>query len=523
MTKRYPTPSLKVIQYTASTPAETLKKTVELIGSAIKDGANYLPIRSHAAGLASRAGPKDYLGQVAAIFNDFVKRWRYVHDPIARETITTTGPAIYSQTLGASAKPGERGYGDCDDATTAIGSMLAAIGLPVRIKTIAGPKAKQNQIFTHVYPEVRIPKTGWVSVDAVGHPRHGLGWTPPAKREATWTTSGRLVSARGEFPRALKNVLKNMVPKTATIQGFGSTQEVIEMNTAQNWPDYGLDRFGLAGDVNDGQELEDFSKVGILEFGAYADRMGIINGDRLGILMEYDDDDGPDDSDLVRTKMLEMAPEDIEHTRLYGYPRLGSVALADDGDYYQYISDPQLGGWFKKLRKRVKRKAKKLWKKGKKFAKKIIKKLPGGKYLLKFHAKLHKIAMKIAKPLMKYVGKYAKKLAPIAAMIPGYGPAIAGALYSAGKITDVLKKFGVGVDKKGKPKFKSGKQAKQFKRALVKQAKRAKKRGWDKKMKRKVSKSRRRAQVGRRRLIKRGTSAHRAVLRGVGIDLYDDE
>jgi hypothetical protein len=78
---------------------------------------------------------------------------------------------------------------------------------------------------------------------------------------------------------------------------------------------------------------------------------------------------------------------------------------------------------------------------------------------------------------MKFVGKYASKLAPIAALIPGYGTAIAGALYTAGKIAKVMQQFDVKTDKAGHPKFKSPKHAHAFAQALRSHAEAAKKTG----------------------------------------------
>ena len=80
-------------------------------------------------------------------------------------------------------------------------------------------------------------------------------------------------------------------------------------------------------------------------------------------------------------------------------------------------------------------------KKIKKGIRKVISKIPGGKFLLKIADKIHKVAMKFVKPLMKFVGKYASKLAPFAAIIPGFGPAIAAGLHVAGKIAQVYNKF----------------------------------------------------------------------------------
>ena len=122
---------------------DQMKETIRLIGSAIKDGSKYLPIRNHAAALATKAGPKDYLGQLNAVFDSFVKSWRYVKDPFGNELITRSPNALYNLVIGGGPKnPGighGKGAGDCDDATAAIGAQLRAIGFPVRIAVTSTP------------------------------------------------------------------------------------------------------------------------------------------------------------------------------------------------------------------------------------------------------------------------------------------------------------------------------------------------------------------------------------------------
>ena len=309
--------------------------------------------------------------------------------------------------------------------------------------------------------------------------------------------------------------------------------------------------YGLGAYSGDSTSPLNWNEYGLLEFGAYAGQMGIIDGDDTGLLMDFDGDDIVDDLHpdyrglgLVRNKMLEVAPVDYELIRRYGAPRLGSVALGDDGDVYQYVKDPELGGFFKKIFSKVGGAIKKgvRWVGSK--AKQLISKLPGGKYLVKLYDKVYKTSMRLVKPLMRIVGKYAKPLSKIAAFIPGYGPVIAGALHTAGKITDVLKKTGVKLDKKGKPQFKSGKQAKRFKKELKKQAekmkrkkrkkkeekKRGKKQDWKKQYKAKLLKKLQREQARKTgrpvapeqpksgRLLKAGTPEHKQYLRGLGID-----
>jgi hypothetical protein len=154
------------------------------------------------------------------------------------------------------------------------------------------------------------------------------------------------------------------------------------------------------------------------------------------------------------------------------------AGLGDDGQVYTYDG---FAGFFKRLFKKAKGFVKKIGA----GIKRVIKKIPGGKYLVKLGEKIHKISMKFVRPLVKFVGKYASKLAPVAALIPGYGPAIAAGLMTAGKIANLMQKFDVStVGQKGKPrnlKFKSKKQAKDFEHALKREAAEEKKRQKDSK------------------------------------------
>lgn len=290
------------------------------------------------------------------------------------------------------------------------------------------------------------------------------------------------------------------------------------------YEDHGLQNYGLAS--TDNAEPLDWSKYGLSEFGAYIDQpLGMIDGEQIGLAMEYDEDDyvhGPRGA-LVRTKMLEMSPTDIAHCRRWGKPRLEAVAIADDGDIYSWTETPGYGGFFKKLVKRVKKRVKKVVKGVKKVAGKVksgikkasrrmIKALPGGKYLLKVYDKVKKVGMKLVKPLLKYVGPIAKKIAPIAALIPGYGPAIAAGLYKVGKMSDVIKKYKVKIDKAGRPIFKSGKQAAAVKKELEKAAQRMKSKGG--------GAGRRKGRRKSPRLLKTGSPEHRRRLQGYGLAGY---
>lgn len=506
---------IRAYKYTTDTPPEALRATIALIGRGIKDGSKYVPLRMHAARLASKARPKDYLGQVKSIYDSFVKSWRYVMDPLETELVTISGPQILREVIGLGKPKGEHGTEDCDGATVALGAMLRATGFPVLINTIEKPHPPGilMGLFSHVFPSVKIPGVGWITVDAVGHPAHPMGWTPPHSRMAVWDLDANLIARKGQFPPAFNQMLsvdvrgitgqrshKQKGVRQMSLQG-------IDMNF--DFPDHGLHNYGLAG--TDYNEPIDWSTHAALGFGAYVDRpVPIVDNATLGLVIEYDDSDivarSLDGSPLVRTKMLEMDPIEVAYALRTGAPRLGALALSDDGDIYQWRHTP-MGGFFSKLFTKVKSVASKIKggiKKGISWvgskAKALIKKLPGGEYLIKIYDKVKKIGMKLVKPLMKYLGPLAKRVAPLAALIPGYGVAISAALYKVGAMADTLKKYKVKLDKVGRPKFSSGDQAKKVKRELEKKAEKLKRK---KKKKKKGKKKEKMKELLARKMAKR--------------------
>lgn len=429
-----------------------MKGTLKIIGDAIVDGSRYLPIRNRAAALATTALPKDYMGQVGAIFADFVKRWRYVRDPYGRELVHRSPKQVFELVMGGrSDSPGVgfgKGAGDCDDATVAIGAQLASIGFPVRIATIAPLGAPPGRMMSHVFIQTKVPGIGWVTVDPVVFPKHGLGYTPPHSRIATWDLTGQLLDQQGNG------------------RGLSGMEDIVQTQLEQ-WRDYA----GMGDYTEPGEELLDFRVYGIKDFGIYADYMGMMGG--CGLMAEVE----VDESGRAWTPALELRPEDYRYMAQNGVPYEGMPALGDNGSVYMY--DPGLG-FFKSIFSAAKSAVSSAVSKAKSLGKSLISKIPGGKYLMKLGNKVWKISKKLVGPLARFVGPLAKKLAPVAALIPGYGPAIAAALYTTGKITDLMKKYGVStVKKKGGPnklKFKSGSKAKAFQKALKKLASKQKKR-----------------------------------------------
>lgn len=439
---------------------QQMKETLRQIGSSIRKGSIYPPIRNHAAAVASLARPKDFIGQLRNIYNDFISRWRYVKDPTSRELLTASPEAIWRLTIGGDGigVGYGKGAGDCDCATIALGSMLEGIGFKTRLGTTAPIKARPGRLFGHVFIQAFVPKRGWITVDPVLHPKRPFGATAYHSRMALWDLDGNLLGTKGNY-----------------LGGEEESDEMAMERNIEEWPDY-----GMAGVTEEAyEEPSDWSLIGLNDWGwmsvpgggkvSTVATYGYIDGSQLnGMMAEVDENDTWDEATgTYRTPMLELSVDDYQYMQQYGQPYDGMLALGDTGEPYVYDG---LSGFFKKLFKKIKKGVKKVAKKIKKGIKKVLKKTKFGRWLIKVGGKIKKIAMKIVKPLVKFVGKFAAKLAPIAAMIPGYGTAIAAALCAAGKIANLMQKYGVFTE--GKPgkvrtlKLKDPNKFKKFSKAL---------------------------------------------------------
>lgn len=236
------------------------------------------------------------------------------------------------------------------------------------------------------------------------------------------------------------------------------------------WQDYGMGGY----DDDSNEEPEDWRLHGLPDYGAYSEQMGILTCEGLSGMAVEVTPQLYGNQLLARTPLLELTPEDYKYVSVMKAPYAGMMGLGDDGAIYEF--DGSLG-FFKRLFKGIKKVARKV----RKAVRRVIKKIPGGKYLIKLGKKIWKIAKKFVRPLAKFVGKYASKLAPIAALIPGYGPAIAAGLYTAGKIAKIMLKVGATVKAVrggniSKLVFPSGSKAKKFQKILKKAARGEKKR-----------------------------------------------
>lgn len=140
-------------------PRGTLE-TLKLMRAVTRAGKRSLAIRQLSGSLVNGAQQKDY-AEEARIIQAFVRdRIRYVRDIRGVETIQTPEKTL------------EFGYGDCDDKSTLVASMLESIGHPTRFVAMGlrdGP-------FSHVYVETKLG-TKWAGVETTEPVE--FGWTPP--------------------------------------------------------------------------------------------------------------------------------------------------------------------------------------------------------------------------------------------------------------------------------------------------------------------------------------------------------
>jgi hypothetical protein len=151
------------------------KKTVAYITRLIKEGAKDFYVRQKAIDILFQYGiqPKDYLGEIAALFEWVKNNVRYTRDIHRVELLHTARRML------------ELRAGDCDDMTILLAAMLKAIGHPVRL-ALVGFNPRRKTLFTHIYLEV-FDKGVWIPLDpTVNRP---MGWEPPADHKQLFTVA----------------------------------------------------------------------------------------------------------------------------------------------------------------------------------------------------------------------------------------------------------------------------------------------------------------------------------------------
>lgn len=123
-------------------------------------------LRQLAAMVVGGIEPKDWCGEVAALFDFIKKTVRYLRDVTYCETLATPWQTI------------EQGFGDCDDQALALASLLESVGYDTRFTAMSFWPNPQP---SHIMAEVLLG-SDWVSGPVVSLDTtedRPMGWRPP--------------------------------------------------------------------------------------------------------------------------------------------------------------------------------------------------------------------------------------------------------------------------------------------------------------------------------------------------------
>lgn len=157
------------------------------------------------AGLDSHAHKRDV---IAAIFR-YVKQIRYIHDPAGSfDSVQNARTTI------------AKGFGDCDDLSVLLATLLAQVGLQPRF--ILARYKEKSRGYDHVYVDVELPQAegGRIALDPSAN-RRGAGWESlkSIERLTYPIFAGPLQSLNGTMQLALQGaaVGLNFVPVVGPI------------------------------------------------------------------------------------------------------------------------------------------------------------------------------------------------------------------------------------------------------------------------------------------------------------------
>lgn len=164
--KYLPKEDMKVYDVKLSNSNRATYESVEVIKKLIDEGKKDLVIRTLAEKITQYIPQKDYKREVKAIYNFVVRRLRYTKDIHRVETVHRARELLRRHKKAA----------DCDDFVILTGSLLQAIGHPVRI-VIIGNNYKDKEDYSHIYIQVNVDNK-WIALDG-SVPGAKAGWEAP--------------------------------------------------------------------------------------------------------------------------------------------------------------------------------------------------------------------------------------------------------------------------------------------------------------------------------------------------------
>lgn len=136
----------------------------------VKYGKRNAAVREKAARLTEGLPQKDRIGEIRALFNYVQKHIRYIRDPRGVEILNYPDQIMQQE------------WGDCDDKSVLLASLLEAIGHPTRFAAV-GFNAPGE--YSHVFVDTIVGDKKWLSLDTT-EPRP-MGWRPPGIKSClTW-------------------------------------------------------------------------------------------------------------------------------------------------------------------------------------------------------------------------------------------------------------------------------------------------------------------------------------------------
>ncbi len=147
-------------------------QTLDRMRALVDTGAQLPETRLAVAAALTSALPRNPQSELSALLEWVQEHWHYVRDPTSVELVQT--PALMLREIRLRGEV----QGDCDDAAVLFAALAESAGYPTRF-VVQGPA---GDLFRHVVIEVQAGGR-WLAVDP-SQGVHGLGWTPPAEREA---------------------------------------------------------------------------------------------------------------------------------------------------------------------------------------------------------------------------------------------------------------------------------------------------------------------------------------------------
>ena len=151
-------------EYRISPGVEGVRETLVLMRSIVRKSKADPVVIQTARNLTAHLAPKNWQGEIAALFSFVRDRIRYVLDPNDVETLSSPRHLLKNRS------------GDCDDLVTLLAALLEAIGHPTRFVAVGF----QPGALTHVYLETKAGDA-WIALETTE--QVAMGELPFARNE----------------------------------------------------------------------------------------------------------------------------------------------------------------------------------------------------------------------------------------------------------------------------------------------------------------------------------------------------